>query len=178
MHKTLLLLLITANPQSYAQTSDLWSLLGNGETVLPGGNVVYQLISKNKKERVTIGLSFEKMTDSGYNSLDFSAFKFNSNFTKDELKLIADNIMLISVKCFNISSKRKESLERWVLSNNAQETHFHSTSGTHASRKILGPVTALLQKRVNGKGHSIMINLSRKGEPGVPPWINHCITSG
>lgn len=164
-------------PNSQASPVDLWNLLGKGDTALPGGDVVYSL--KNPAGvSVNVGVNFGELVDGGFASLELTAFKFNSNFTPEELQLFASNVIQISAACFNTDLSRGPAITAWMLSNDAREESIYYTAGARIARKSFGPLQLALGKRLNGKGHAVTVSLSRKGIPGQAPWIKSCLTSG
>lgn len=177
--KTTLIAVALAFTTSNSQASavDLWNLLGNGDTALPGGDVVYTL-KNSAGVSVNVGVNFGELVDGGYTALELTAFKFNSNFTSKELQLFASNVIQISAACFNTDPSRGPAITAWILSNDAKEESLYYTAGTRIARKSFGPLQLALEKRMNGKGHAISVYLSREGTPGQAPWIKSCITSG
>lgn len=169
-----LALILTA---TRAGAADLWTLLGNGDSTLPGSDVVYVLSSADGLH-LNVGLKFGELKGDGYASPTLTAFKFTGNLNAGELRLLADNVIKISAACFNTDASRGPAIRSWVLSNDAKEEHLYYTAGTHFAEKGFGPLQLALEKRVNGRGHSVSVYLSRKGIPGQTPWIKSCITSG
>ncbi|CAM3737752.1 hypothetical protein DESA109040_20955 [Deinococcus saxicola] len=164
-------------PNSQASPVDLWNLLGKGDTALPAGDVVYRL--KNAAGvSVNVGVNFGKLVDGGYTALELTAFKFNSDFTSEELQLFASNVIQISAACFNTDLSRGPAITAWILSNDAKEESMSYTAGARMARKSFGPLQLALEKRLNGKGHAVTVSLSRQGTPGQAPWIKSCLTSG
>lgn len=162
---------------SQASAADLWSLLGRGDTTLPGGDVVYTL-DNAAGVNVNVALKFGEQINGGYTSVQLTAFKFTGNFTPQELGLFASNVSNISAECFNTDPFRGAAIEAWMLSNDAREKNFFFTAGVRLAEKSFGPLQLALEKRSNGRGHSITVSMSRKGVPGQAPWIKSCFASG
>lgn len=164
-------------PDSQASAVDLWNLLGNGDTALPGGDVVYTL-KNSSGVSVNVGVNFGELMAGGYTALKLTAFKFSDNFSSKELQLFASNVVQISAACFNTDPSRGPAITAWILSNEAKEESLYYTAGTRIARKSFGPLQLALEKRLNGKGHAVTVYLSRKGTPGQAPWIKSCIALG
>ena len=165
---------LTANQ---ATAIDLWTLLGNGDSTLPGGDVVY-LLKGADGISLNVGLTFGELKGDGYADLRLTAFKFSGTLNAGELRLLAANIIKISAACFNTDLSRGPAIQSWVLTNDAKEESIYYTAGTHFAEKSFGPLQLALEKRVNGRGHSVTVYLSRKGVPGQAPWVKSCVASG
>lgn len=173
--RVLALALTILSPAAQAGQVDLWGLLGNGNSTLSGGDVVYQLRDR-AGTTVNVALSFAEVP-SGF-SLQLTAFKFNGVLNKKELHLFSTNLIKIAQGCFNSDPARGPSITNWVLSNDAREEHFYYTAGTRLAKASFGPLQMTLEKRVNGEAHSVAIQMSRRGTPGQAPWVNTCSFSG
>lgn len=159
------------------RADDLWTLLGNGDTTLPGGDVVYVLKGAGNIS-VTVGLTFGPMKGEGYASLTVRAFKFTGSLTPSELKLFASNVIRLSTECFNIDPARGPAIQAWMLSSDAREESIYYTAGTHFAEQTFGPLRLELEKRSNGRSHAVGVSLSRTGTPGQAPWLKSCLASG
>lgn len=173
--RALALALTTLSTGAQAGEVDLWGLLGNGNSTLSGGDVVYQLRDP-AGTTVNVALSFTDMTDGA--SLQLTAFKFNGVLSSQELRLFSTNLIRIAQGCFNSDPARGASITRWVLSNDAKEEHFYHTAGTRLAKASFGPLQMTLEKRVNGQAHSVSVQMTRRGVPGQAPWVNTCSFSG
>jgi len=167
----LALALTTLSTGAQAEEVDLWTLLGNGNSTLSGGDVVYQLRDP-AGTTVNVALSFTEMP--GGSSLQLTAFKFNGALNSKELRLFSTNLIKIAQGCFNSDPSRGASTTSWVLSNDAREEHFYHTAGTRLAKGSFGSLQMTLEKRVNGQAHSVSVQMSRRGIPGQAPWVNIC----
>lgn len=170
-------LLVLSSAQAGSPT-DLWRLLGRGDATLPGGDVAYRLTNPSAEVSVDVGLAFGEAKGEGYAELKLTAFKFSSNFNAKELQLFAGDIIRIAGACFNTDPARASAIQAWVLVNDAKEEHIYYTAGTRFAEKDFGPLHLSLEKRTNGRGHSVSVYMSREGTPGQAPWIKTCIASG
>lgn len=162
---------------SPVRASDLWRLLGNGDTALPGGDVVYALKGAGTLS-VNVGLSFGPVKGDGYTALTLRAFKFTGKLTPDELTLFAGNVVRLSTECFNIDPARGPAIRAFVLSNDAVEVSVNNSAGVSLADRTFGPLQLQLEKRSGKGGHTVSVYLSRAGLPGQAPWIKSCIASG
>ena len=175
--KVLIPLLTLLAFSSPVRAGDLWPLLGGGDTVLPGGDVVY-VLRGNGSTSVNVALSFGPATGEGYTSLTLRAFKFSGSLTPAELTLFAGNVIRVAAECFNIDPARGPALQAWLLSNDAQEQNIYFTAGTRTAKQAFGPLRLELEKRSSARGHTVGVSLSRAGVPGVAPWVKSCLASG
>lgn len=170
-------LLLSSSAQA-ASSTDLWTLLGRGDATLPGGDVVYRLTNASAGVSVDVGLDFGETKGEGYSDLTLTAFKFSGNFNAKELQLFASDLIRIAGACFNTDPARASAIQAWVLVNDAKEEHIYYTAGTRFAEKDFGPLHLSLEKRTNGRGHSVSVYMLRKGTPGQVPWTKSCIASG
>lgn len=172
----LLGLLLLMYTHAAAQWTDIGSLIGSG--ALPGGAIVYPLRSSDGRTQINIGLTPGELKDAGFNTITVSTFKFTGTFTDPELRLFASHISKVASTCFNTDASRAPVISAWVLSNETQETSLFHTAGTRLAEQDFGPLHLQLEKRMNGKGHVVQVNMSRKGTPGQAPWSKSCGASG
>lgn len=160
---------------AHADTVDLWQLLGDGNSTLPAGEVVYQLRDASGTS-VNVALGFDQLSNSL--RVQMTAFKFNGPLSPKELRLFSANVAKISEGCFNGDPSRASSITSWVLSNDAKEESFYYTAGIRLAKQAFGPLQMTLERRVNGKAHSLSVEMLRRGTPGQAPWLKTCVPSG
>lgn len=95
--RALALSLTTLSAGAQAGEVDLSSLLGNGDSTLSGGDVVYQLRDP-AGTTVNVALSFAEVP--GGASLQLIAFKFTGALTSQELRLFSTNLIRLGEHLF------------------------------------------------------------------------------
>ncbi|WP_261664320.1 hypothetical protein [Deinococcus sp. Marseille-Q6407] len=95
---------LTSSAQAQANWTDLWRLLGTGQSTVPGGDLVYQL-KDGKGTSVNVAASIQ--TTGGYASaIELTAFKFGGRLNAAEVGLLASDVNRLAQQCFNSSPDR------------------------------------------------------------------------
>lgn len=161
-----------------AQMQDFWTVVGDGGTILRGGDVIYSL-RNSAGATVNIALDMaDSEKGSGLSDLSVTAYKFRGNLTLPELQLFADHLTSLAVNCFNMDAARGAAIRTWVQSAKVRERPFYQTVPEQSSDKSFGPVKMSLTRWANTQAHSVNVHISRDGVPGQTPWLKTCLPSG
>ena len=161
-----------------AQADDFWRVLGDGGTVLPAGDIVYNLRNgAGVSVNVTTTLG-DLERGSGFSELTITAFKFRGHLNQQELQLFSDHIIRLASECFNIDPARGPSIKAWILSTQVNERSFYQTVPEPSSVKMFGPLKLDMTRWANTQAHAMTIWMTRTGTPGTAPWNKSCLPSG